>query len=69
MVTLFTVFIHPFACFVGYDDAEEAVSCLKRSEELLLQHTKGVDQGSESAWENLSRIKDSAQDLNQQLVR
>ncbi|XP_012695046.1 HAUS augmin-like complex subunit 8 [Clupea harengus] len=48
---------------------EEAVSCLKRSEELLLQHTKGVDQGSESAWENLSRIKDSAQDLNQQLVR
>ncbi|KAG5275828.1 hypothetical protein AALO_G00125010 [Alosa alosa] len=48
---------------------EKTESCLKRSEELLQQHMNVMEQGSESACENLNRIKNSALDLNQQLIR
>lgn len=63
------VVTNPHACSPGCDIAGQAVSCLRRSEDLLKQHMKGIEQGSGSACENLNRIKDSAQDLNQQLVR
>ncbi|KAL2090290.1 hypothetical protein ACEWY4_014978 [Coilia grayii] len=48
---------------------EEAVSSLKTSEELLQQHARGSEQESLAACENLSKIKEFGQDLNQQVVR